>query len=300
MKKLLLLSLVFVLCLQIVAAAWSWENYVGNSRWQVDVTEDETGCGGVIETNPVTVSLQHNREIVDISDLGHGKVRGTFSGNTLSMPSRTIPDGAGSSKLSAVDITFTADCLKFSGRYRWDYADSQSRCSGSTTLNGLRTDGKGCPAPDQQRAEIIAARAASDEKERLYKDILAKDPTNFWANWDMAELKKKQKNYDEFFKFFNNAANNENIFQEMREKLVKEAANSLHLSKFPTATTSPILRIEIDELNNWNGGLVNNINVRKEEAKDKEKWYVKLWTLYAPDSHNIVNEIVGLPEKTEE
>ncbi len=121
----------------------------------------------------------------------------------------------------------------------------------------------------------------------------------------MAELKKKQKNYDEFFKYFNTAASNENIFQDTRQKLIKEAANSLHLSEFPTVTTSPILRIEMDELNNWNGGLVYDVNVPKEETMDKKLLNVKLWTLLAKDSFNkwktvlpsLVNEAAGLQER---
>jgi len=289
MKNIFILSLSLVLgllLLQTVAAQskWTWENHKGVTHWAVEVTEDETACEGSSTASTRAVSIQHNQETADVGDFAHGKMRGSFAGNTLSIPGRTIPDEAGTSKLSAFDLKFTPDCLRFMGQYRWDYKDAQMQCAGSTTLRGLRTDGKGCPEPDDQRAEILAARAASADKESRYKDILAKDPKNFWANWDMAELKKKQKNYDEFFKYFDKAASNENIFQGTRETLKKDAANKLHLSEFPTPTSSPLLRVEMDELNDWNGGFINDVNVPKEAAADKKWWTIKYWTTRAKDA----------------
>ncbi len=292
MKKVFILSVAFVLILfltQIVAAQaaqskWTWEHYKGVTHWEVDVTDDETACGGGANTVPRVVSIQHNQETADVSDFAHGPMRGSFAGNTLHIPGRTIPDNGGTSKLTAFDLKFTPDCLHFAGQYGWDYQDAESQCTGSTTLSGIRTDDKGCPEPDDQRAQITAARAASDDKESRYKDILAKDPKNFWANWDMAELKKKQKNYDEFFKYFDKAASNENIFQDTREKLKKEAANQLHLSDFPTPGSSPVLRFEMDELNDWSGGFINDVNVPKEEAADKKWWSIKYWTLRTKDA----------------
>ena len=112
----------------------------------------------------------------------------------------------------------------------------------------------------------------------------------------MAELKKKQGNYNEYFSYFNKAASNENIFQDTREKLKKEEARRLRLSEFPTADKSPILRIEQGELDNWWRTPIYNVNVPKEEAgqvivklahelktvkthADKDRWLMfhKIW-----------------------
>ncbi|HLC47421.1 MAG TPA: hypothetical protein VJI75_06890 [Candidatus Nanoarchaeia archaeon] len=300
MKKLFAISSVLIFCFlltQTIATVWSWENHVGVSQWSVKVIEDETGCGGSSKTESVAVTITHNREIADISDFAHGKMRGTFTGNTLSVPGRTIRDGSGNSRLAPFDMAFAQDCQSFSGEYSWDYSDSYSECSGSTKLRGTRLGSAYCPGTEEQQlSEIAAARAASADKEDRYKDILAKDPKNFWANWDMAELKKRQGKYDEYLDYVDKATSNEDIFQDTRAKLKKEAANRLHISDFPTKTSSPILRIEMDELNNWNGGFINKVNVPKEEASDKEKWYMKYWTIRIPESYEIINKIVGLPE----
>ena len=305
MKTIFVFSLVFCLLVSQTIAAWTWDTYQGITQWRVDVTEDETGCGAdAPTTDSIAVSIQHNLEIADLGNMGHGNSRGAFIGNTLSIPSRTIPDGKGSSKLYAVDLAFTPDCLSFSGKYPWDYEDSEYQCSGSTTLRGKRLDGKDCPGVPQGAKEeelkqkLVDIRAASDNtiKENSYKEILTKDPKNFWANWDMAELKKKQGSYDEYLKYVDMATTNENIDPETRQELKKGAANRLHISDFPTATSSPILRVEMDELNNWNGGFIYNVNVPKEAA-NKETWKMKIWTVFNRYSQNLLNDAVGLPKE---
>lgn len=247
-----------------------------------------------------TVVIQHNHQIADIGDMGHGKTLGVFTGNKLTLPARTIRDGTGSSKLSVADVDFFPDCSGFVGYYTWQYADSSMSCSGNTKVWGKRLDGKGCPAvaqksAEQQRQELADIRANPDiaSKERRYKEILEKDPKNFWANWDMAELRKKQGNYNEFFNYFNKAASNENIFADTREKLKKEEARRLRLSEFPTAGKSPILRIEQGELDNWWRTPIYNVNVPKEVAAGKG-WGITIWRLLVPEdkANNIVDKAI--------
>lgn len=309
------LVLVFGLLLsQTVGAqsAWTWENYEGVTRWRVDVTDDEFGCGGgAVPKSYDSVVMEHHQQIVDIGDMGHGKTQGFFKGNTLILPARTIRDGQGYSKLSVANIDFSADCSGFAGRYSWVYTDSYMSCKGTTIVSGKRLDGTGCPtaaqaqkSAEQQRQELADIRSNPDiaNKERRYKEILEKDPKNFWANWDMAELKKSQGNYGEFFKYFDRAAGNENILQGTREKLKEEAAKQLHLSEFPKLGTSPILRVEDGELDRWNGRFYN-YNVPKEEIDDGRTRGVKFWTLFnRRPSDTFVDtwrKIAGLPGKTE-
>lgn len=289
MKAALIFSLLLVFSLQ--ALAWTFEDYVGVTQWRVDVTENDTDCGAEAPTTAsYAIAIQHNQIAADVGSWGHGKVQGSFTGNTLSMPGRTIPDGAGTSKLSGFDVTFASDCSSFYGSYSWVYSDSTGGCSGSTTLRGTNVDKTGCPAGQGQKSKTIAEiRAERDDarKERLYWDVLAQDPKNFWANWDMAELKKKQGKYGEFFKYFDNAAGNENIFQDTREKLKAAAAERLRLSEYPTAHTVPLLGVLKNELDNWQGGLVFNVDVPKEEAVSKW-WNIKYWTSLAPNASDIV------------
>ncbi|MBI2564572.1 hypothetical protein HYV79_01105 [Candidatus Woesearchaeota archaeon] len=274
----------------------TWENYVGFTQWRVTVTEDQTGCGAERPTAvQLTASIEHNKNTAEIGDLGHGKTSGVFVGNTLRIRSKEIPDGIGKSILDQYDVTFTPDCSWFFATYKWYYSDAYQQCSGDTTWSGTRTDGTGCPTTAQKKAILEARAAAEAEKERRYAEILANDPKNFWANWDMAERRKKQGNYREYLQYFNNAATNENIFKDTREQLNNYAARRLHLSELPTRDKSPILRIEQDELKNWNSGLLYNVNFRKEEVADN-KWSFNIWTLFNQNSHKLVNDIVGLPE----
>ncbi len=289
--------LVALLLLPYLAAAFMWDEFEGTSQWRVTVTDDESGCGGGPETETLAVVIKHSLESADIGDLGHGAVRGAFSGNTLTIPGRTIPDAAGMSKLSTAVVSFTPDCMGFSSVYRWDYTDPYMMCSGTTTLRGARLDGTGCPAPARPRITIAGVRADPDaaSKESAYREILAKDPANFWANWDMAELKKKQGQYEQYFRYFDKAVGNENVMQQTRERLQETAAEKLGLPEYPSPGTSPLLRSAKDDIDGWGGGFIHNIEVPAKEAADKKKWYWKVVDLLVPESHIVINEIVGVP-----
>ncbi len=309
MKTAYMLSAVLILSLLFlpIVSAFTWEDYEGTTQWKVAVTEDESDCGGSTKTESYGVSIQHSKQIAEVGNWGHGKTTGAVTGNKLSIPSRTIPDGVGSSYLSDFDITFTSNCMGFDGEYRWDYEDSYMECSGTTKLIGTRDDDDKCPGAEEEEdlfvvaEEIAEARANEDlsQKEKTYDEILAKDPTNFWANWDMAEVKKKQGKYEEFLDYIDQAASNENIFEEIREELKKEAAKSVHLSEYPTPEKSPILRIEMDELNSWNGGLIHNVNFPKEEATNTNIWNIKVWSIYTNAQSDFIYNLAGIEQETE-
>ena len=292
-------------------SAGAWDTYKGVSQWRVDVTEDETGCGGSVITDSRSVQIQHNLKTAEVSDWAHGNMRGTVAGNTISIPSKTIPDGEGTSKLSAFDILFTPDCSGFTAKYRWDYRDAQQSCSGSTELRGTRTDGKGCPQSEQStdaedmRKELEEAHAEVDvdKKEKMYNVILAKDPKNFWANWDMAELKKSHGEYKEFMSYVDKAADTI-ADKHISEKLKNRAIEEMHLSEPPTTVNSLLLKSIVDnELKNWEGGRIYNVDFKKEDAKKEvsnwEKFKIKIRKLLDPKTNDIVNELVGIPNKDE-
>lgn len=151
MKKVLIRALILFFGLALLQAIvtaqpeGTFGTYTGTTHWSVRVTEDETGCGGSTMTYNRAVTIQHNMQIADVSDWAHGPARGTFLGNTLSLPGRTIPDGEGTSVLSAFDIIFSSDCSSFTGSYTWYYSDAYMSCDGSTSLSGTRTGASGCP-----------------------------------------------------------------------------------------------------------------------------------------------------------
>ena len=346
---------VILLVSSISVAAFTWDNYAGSSQWSVSVTEDESGCGGSSKTSSRAVSIQHNLKAADVGNWAHGGARGTFSGNTLSMPERTIPDEGGTSRLYAFNIEFTPDCSGFVGKYRWDYRGQGQSCSGSTALRGTRADGKGCPEAKEQKAEVepkTEVNVVRDGLDRLlklkketqdldhkvylldkqlremgkkaeesslhnelyksisrnvgqmevlqpkveenYRKILNKDPDNFWANWDLAELEKSRGNYQAYFDHFDRAVTNERT-DSVSKELKKKAAEDLGLSEFPTIIRSPAVRKISDDINSRQGVNVYNTNVDVPKEPSKwEKFKMKVWTAIAPDMHNSVNELVGV------
>ncbi len=294
MKRGMFFLCVLVFCLfagsVFAATGWTWEDFVGTTHWTVDKTDDERGCGGrVFLKSYYDVVLTHNREIIDASELGHGYVRGTITGNTLHLIGRTIDDSGGKSKLDAADIVFSPDCRHFSGKYGWVYTSRYQNCGGTTQIEGTRSlEEPGCPAIKVQREEIAAARAAMAGKEAKYKEILSKDPDNFWANWDMAELMKKEKRYNEYLDYVGKAASLDNV-KEVREELKQNAAESLHLSRFPTRATSPILRFEMDELKNWQGGRIYNVDFSKKDYgfEDVKSLF---WSIFDKASDALLNK----------
>lgn len=287
------------------------------TQWRVDVTEDESACGGGVSTKSRSVQIQLDPSSAVVGDWGHGKVQAAFVGNTISIPKRTIPDEAGSSTLSQFMIKFNPDCSSFSTKYSWDYRDSQMSCSGSTTLRGTRTDGKGCPeteeetkakAEDQEkqkaadlRTELEKAHADPNQesKENRYKEVLAKDPKNFWANWDMAELKKKQGDYKEYFDYFDKAVSNPSTTKITGEILRGIAIKKFHLSEPPTTANSLLLKSAVDnELKGWEGGRIYNVDLPKEEKTNWEKFKIKIWATFVPNAGNIAYEAAGLQGET--
>ncbi|MBI4451425.1 hypothetical protein HY642_05605 [Candidatus Woesearchaeota archaeon] len=293
-----LVSLFFILSSAIAVQGFKWDTYQGVTQWRVLVVEDETGCGGSRKESTHTIDVQHSFEIVNVGDLGHGPTKGKFTGNIIHVTSRKIRDGSGYSTLTDFDIVFDDTCEEFGAKYYWDYQDSYSRCSGSTEWRGTKTGPTpGCPSVSF-RSNIVDARSdvILDSKERKYRDVLAKDPGNFWANWDMAELKKKQGDGAEYFKYFNAALSNENIYQKTRAEMKQQALEKLQISAWPTRDKSPILRIEEQNIDQWRGGVVGAITIPPEQASDKSKWHFTLWSLLNPESQNTVNKIVGLPE----
>ena len=166
----------------------SWETHEGVTSWKVQVTDDLRACGESAKTKVYTFSITHNQKVARIADPVHGMASGTFEGDVLHVVSRTIPDGSGSSKLSAFDVIFT--CTAIQAKYRWDYKDSQMSCSGTTEWRGTRSDGTACPGTITPQPDLAKEITEIRSEEDKLKAALAKDPKNFWANWDMAELKK--------------------------------------------------------------------------------------------------------------
>lgn len=134
--------------------------------------------------------------------------------------------------------------------------------------------------------------------ESSYRKILNKDPDNFWANWDMAELEKSKGNYKAYFDHFDRAAST--LDTNTNNVMKKKVANDLGLSEFPEIVRSPIVKKISDDAHNFEGRSIYDILVKKDDLSNWEKFKMKLQAVFDSKNfvHNAVNEIVGLPPET--
>jgi hypothetical protein len=212
MPRVTVLFILALLLLHLVRAdvslpPWSWDQYTGTTQWSVTVSDDERGCeSGVIVTHP-TITIQFNQQHAQMGDIGHGVASGIVNGNVLHIPGRSVPDGYGTSVLSPYDITFTSDCLTFTGSYHWDYSDSAGSCSGSTTLSGRIVNG--CPAPTvvippSKPPELTEEEQLSDAHHDLNNDFHLRNQIPYLKMQNLllntpqtaAELKQTQDHID--------------------------------------------------------------------------------------------------------
>ncbi len=290
--RFLIMTVIVALLVSTVVSA-SFQSYSGVTRWKVDVVDDETGCGDSVNRDTRTVSIKHNYQVVSVSDLGHGPSSGTISRDVLSFPSRVISDGAGSSKLSAGEVIFSADCSSFSGGYTWNYKDSQMSCSGNTQMRGTRLDAVGCPGSGTPN-DIMTQISKIRDTEKKIQEVLSRDSKDFWANWDMAEARKREGDYKEYFTYLNKAIQNDNIFADTKKKLKDEAQRQLGLSSYPTAESVPILRTVQDEVKD--GMVLYNVNFAKPKENNLARLRTMVWASLVPDSRGKLYELAGIKE----
>jgi hypothetical protein len=97
-------------------------------------------------------------------------------------------------------------------------------------------------AKDELAAATDNIKELEPAVEAKYTAILDRDPKNFWANWDLAELKKAQGNYQEYFSYTNTALSNKDISMYTQQQVKKTVAGGLGLSEFPTTDNSYFIR----------------------------------------------------------
>ncbi len=201
------LLLIHLVRAEVSLPPWSWDQYTGTTQWRVDVSDDERDCqSGVIVTHP-TITIQFNLKHAQMGDIGHGVTSGIVDGNVLHIPGRSVPDGYGTSVLSPYDVTFSSDCLTFTGSYTWQYSDSEGSCSGSTTFSGRIVNG--CPAPTvvippSKPPELTTEEQISSARDDLNNDFDLRNQIPFLRAQNLllntpqtaAELKQKQDQID--------------------------------------------------------------------------------------------------------
>ncbi len=125
--------------------------------------------------------------------------------------------------------------------------------------------------------------------EAKYKAILDKDPNNFEANLDMAELKRSQGLPHEYYEYMDRALSSGRVTESMKEAVEKNIAKELGFSKFPKPQNSLLMKRLSNEGANWQGTIYGK-DVQEESA-DKSTWRFRLFTIFAPEN-KVVNDVV--------
>ena len=87
--------------------------------------------------------------------------------------------------------------------------------------------------------EEKAAFTAREQKiEGQYQAILDKDPANFFANMDMAELKKSQGKLDDYIRYVNVALSNKNVAESTANAIRQDIMAKNNLGEWPTPSNS--------------------------------------------------------------
>jgi len=99
--------------------------------------------------------------------------------------------------------------------------------------------------PDDANAIIARDTArinAMEQKiEGEYKAILSKDPTNFDANADLAELKKTQGKWDEFILYMNTALASTNVAESNAQDIKNRIMRENNMGTWPTPDNSILI-----------------------------------------------------------
>jgi len=119
-----------------------------------------------------------------------------------------------------------------------DQRTSQERDIVASEIRGQGDASWTTQARQQVAQETAQMNTMGPKVEGEYAAILDKDPTNFWANMDMAQLKKSQGKLDEYVDYVNRALSNEKIAEGTRDAVKKDIAEKNNLPGFPTPDTS--------------------------------------------------------------
>jgi len=91
-------------------------------------------------------------------------------------------------------------------------------------------------------AKSDAAIAAAETKlDGQYQAILEADPKNFYANMDMAELRKSQGRLDDYIRYVNVALSNPDVAAETADAIRKDIMAKNNLATWPTPENSIVI-----------------------------------------------------------
>lgn len=165
----------------------------------------------------------------------------------------------------------------------------------SASRNALEKSQDGLTNDDLLRPQAEKLSEQQKAVEAKYKAILDKDPANFWANWDMAQLKKAEGENRDYLKYIDSATSGSNIFEATREKVKAQALKDAGLTAEPSPAFSPALKHLSNELSGWSSGSINGIMVDKSKS-DPKSISDYFYAIMDSKSYKTVRELVGLPQ----
>jgi len=157
------------------------------------------------------------------------------------------------------------------------------------------------PKNDYEKDEVYAAMDAmlqiktlEPKIEAKYKTILDADPNNYWANWDMAQLKLSQGHYNENNYYLQKALDNKNLAEATREFLKKD-----YTKRYSFGLPDPEMWHEnspiIQKLSTEGSTvpIIHEQDLSKEMADTSQRSLTR-WTIFAPnrDVTSIVPSVI--------
>ena len=111
-----------------------------SGTWDITEIMGDNTCFELVgsrETYEVTVTMSGNDVTVQTPA---GTFRGTIDGDELEWTG-SYPEGGGTTTIEEMDLTVSSDGSRLSGTTRWRYSEPGFSCSGTTTVEGIRTSG---------------------------------------------------------------------------------------------------------------------------------------------------------------
>ena len=155
--------------------------------WSVTEKVDATACGEGVYTTERTYSVSQTNSTISISILGHA-FSGSVDGNRVSWSGSSTENGE--TFFMRFSGKVSGDAM--SGTARWDWSDSASSCSGTTTITAVRQQA----ADASWKSEVVDSPGtwvslALDASNVVHLAYDGKYATNAMGTWTIEDVSFK-------------------------------------------------------------------------------------------------------------
>lgn len=108
-----------------------------NGTWQISETPISSNCAVPPDPLQYQLAAVQNGSSLTVTDQYGNVFTGTVSANKISWTG-SYPDEGGTTAITGMDVTVSADSATLNGTASWLWSDSTSSCSGSTAITGAK------------------------------------------------------------------------------------------------------------------------------------------------------------------